>query len=382
MDDKYSVYISPPNLEIIILYTRIGIKAGNIDILNAKKGKYHISENDLREIIYLKGKADWNTIKILLKEYYGEVSSNMFHLMRQELYDSKWFLELHRLTTRIFKKDIRTGKLTPLLKIFYKLAVYGRFGLRKYIMPNLIVRKTFGVRKGIVIAIIGQDGAGKSTVSDEIKSWLSWKADVKKAYLGSGEHYHAWQKKVVDSLEESDHIVLRGIRFRAALSNLRHLAKHTYETVLKARKFADNGGVVILDRFPQIQYEGMNDGPKICMMMKKARSRIVKAYIHYYASLEKKYLKRAVKIIPDLVIKLILPVEVSLERKPEENEAIVRRKHDIVEKLVFEGSTCISIDATMPYEDEIIKIHNEIWKLLLEKQTCIIKRKEGIYDSF
>ena len=116
--------------------------------------------------------------------------------------------------------------------------------------------------------------------------------------------------------------------------------------------------------------------------MKKARSRIVKAYIHYYASLEKKYLKRAVKIIPDLVIKLILPVEVSLERKPEENEARVRRKHDIVEKLVFEGSTCISIDATMPYEDEIIKIHNEIWKLLLEKQTCIIKRKEGIYDSF
>lgn len=382
LDNRYSIFISSPELEIVILYTRVGIKADYADIFSAKMGKYHLPENDLQEIIYLKRKSNWDKIKVIVKEYYGSMSDKMFHLMKQDLYDSKWILELHWIAIKTFKKDMRTSKLTPLLKIFYKFSVYGRLGLRKYIMPNLIIRKTFGKKKGVVIAIIGQDGAGKSTISNEIKEWLSWKVDVKKAYLGSGEHYHSWQKKVINLLERSDHVVLRGIRFNAALSNLSSLARHTYKTVLKARKFADKGGVVILDRFPQIQYEGINDGPKICMMLKKTSNQVLKTYIQSYALLEEKYLKKAVKIMPDLIVKLILPVEISLKRKPEENASVVRRKHDIVEKLKFEGSTCICVDATMPYEDEIIKIHNSIWDLLLEKQTCIVKRKEGLYGSF
>ena len=39
---------------------------------------------------------------------------------------------------------------------------------------------------GCIIAFIGCDGSGKSTVSREILKWLNWKNDVEYFYMGSG----------------------------------------------------------------------------------------------------------------------------------------------------------------------------------------------------
>lgn len=368
LDDKYPIYIIEPNLELVLLYIRIGLKAEYMDIVYGRFGKYHLSEQYLLEVTYLKQRIVWKKVQKILNKYFISFSDEMFQIMTREKYDSEWLIHLHKIVTKVFSINNRVGKNIFVLKPYYKAAIYFRRKLRKFLISNLIIRKTFGTEKGVTIAFLGQDGAGKSTISDEVQSWLSWKVDAKKNYLGSGEHYHSWQKKVVEVFAKSENKILKVIRVGALLSNLKHLAIHNYKSIASAKKFADKGGVVIFDRFPQIQYIGINDGPKIRPMINKINSNIIKKYITYCADKEETYLKQAVNMSPDLVIKLILPVDVSLQRKPEEDKDIVKHKYEIIYNLDFKGSECISIDATLPYEEELVQIHNAIWNLLLHKQ--------------
>lgn len=86
------------------------------------------------------------------------------------------------------------------------------------------------------------------------------------------------------------------------------------------------------------------------------------------ANVEEKYINKILSYSPDIVIKLMLPPEESLRRKPEENYNDVKEKHDIIKTLSFNHSAVYTIDATMPYEQEIILIKNIIWDTLIRRQ--------------
>ena len=47
------------------------------------------------------------------------------------------------------------------------------------------------------------------------------------------------------------------------LSGYVSLSKNVYKTIKKANKYANKGGIAIFDRYPQIVFPGINDGPKI-----------------------------------------------------------------------------------------------------------------------
>ena len=65
---------------------------------------------------------------------------------------------------------------------------------------------------------------------------------------------------------------------------------------------------------------------------------------------------------PNIVFKLLLPPEESIKRKPQESLEAVTKKHEIVKSLEFEGSDVYEIDATMPFEEEMIMLKNIIWQ--------------------
>ncbi len=85
--------------------------------------------------------------------------------------------------------------------------------------------KSFGEKKGFSVAFIGQDGAGKSTVSDLICSWLNWKIEAKKFYLGSGDHYNSPLKKV-KTLFEGSSLIKKVIWASLNILDLSFLSKH------------------------------------------------------------------------------------------------------------------------------------------------------------
>jgi hypothetical protein len=56
--------------------------------------------------------------------------------------------------------------------------------LRPILPPK---RRKTPVGGGLSIAFIGSDGSGKSTVVREVAAWLSWRLDVRTAYMGTSQ---------------------------------------------------------------------------------------------------------------------------------------------------------------------------------------------------
>lgn len=366
-DEEFPVYIVDPNLEIIILLTRLGLKANYIKEFKALLGRYHISADTLAEIKYLKDKIDIKKTETIAQQYMGSNTQRFMYLLMDDKYDVTWFTRLRRLTKKQFKKYNRLPFLIePLYRVFYYITIYARIYIKKKHWNNPITRKT--VNEGVIIAFIGQDGAGKSTVTDEVYKWLTWKIDATKYYLGSGEHYFSWQKTLRAKMKKNS-VVYRIFGNLLTVSNLKEIAKRTNKSICLAKMYAVKGGIAILDRYPQLSFEGINDGPKIrCNSKNKKLSKIARMYISRSAAIEEKYLQKAVEIQPDLVFKMILPPEESIRRKPEESLENVQRKHEIIKQLEFNNARVITIDATQDLREELRCIHNEIWSILLERE--------------
>ncbi len=91
--------------------------------------------------------------------------------------------------------------------------------------------------------------------------------------------------------------------------------------------------------------------------------------ISWFSDIEERNIDYCIRFSPDVVIKLILSPEESIRRKPEEDFDLVRRKHDIIKSLDFPNSKVYVIDATMEFDEEIIKIKNIIWSEIREKAS-------------
>ena len=264
--------------------------------------------------------------------------------------------------------------------------------MNKLFNYRLVNKKTF-ISKGISICFLGQDGSGKSTLSINLCNWLNWKIEASRFYLGSGDHYHGILKSMlpkaanllnkakkegnrskkeetIGAQKTNNHetsTVWSIIKVLARLLNsisLRNIARRAYKEVLKAEKYKNKHGIVFLDRFPQNQFEALYDGPKIRYNYLNEGSNYL---IRVLAKQEESYIDKAQQYQPDLIFKLVLPVEESMRRKPEENEIQVTKKAEITEKLVFENSKVFVLDATQDFDKELLFIKRQIWNMLVAK---------------
>ncbi len=364
LDPQTSVYIMKPDLELITLYTRIGLKASIRQVHQAKKGTFELAQDIKKEIEYLKKRIDWKSVESHLKSIYGKSAEQFYQIIKLSEIDSKTFLQLINITTDNGREYRKHGKIISTVQKYYYAVVLKSISYAKNVRKlNIITRKIRSSKKGLLVAFIGQDGSGKSTVTDEIEKWLTWKIEAKKFYLGSGEQYHSWRKRLHNHLSVNKNIIISCLCAWLTVSDYVALSRSAFRTIKKAQKYTGKGGIAIFDRYPQIEYEGINDGPKIrSNYLPRVTNSLIKAYIVYCANREEKYLNAAVQITPEIIFKLILPPEVSIQRKPEEDYNIIIKKHEIIKNLKFNDSEVYIIDAAECYESEIIKIKGLIWQ--------------------
>ena len=280
----------------------------------------------------------------------------MMAIVKKDKIDSRAYLTLRKIAEKNFRESSR-------VRCFMRLREVAFFYYQKVLIKplSIISRKVPASEKGLMIAFLGQDGAGKTTVTQKLMKWWRWKMEVRYVYLGSGDNYSSWKKKLVKRLPT--HGPLKYLRSIIALTDTRDLTKKAYRNMRKAEKYAAKGGVVILDRYPQMAYAGICDGPKIRQkVVDNFGNGLASKILLPLANTEEKYIKKIIAIKPDLVFKLILPPEESLRRKPQERLEAVTMKHEIVKSLVFDGSDVYTIDATMPFDKEMVMIKNIIWQ--------------------
>jgi thymidylate kinase len=359
---EYGVYTMEPNLEMVTLYTRIGLKADITTLFRSRIGKYHYDKDAKREIEWLKKRVDLNRVRQLLELYYKDKAKQVLEIMGLETIEASSYRKLRKIAEETFKSNRRVHGFIRLRELYF--LVYHTL-IKKTIQKfkPLITKKIPASEKGVSIAFLGQDGAGKTTVTQKLIKWWNWKMDIRYLYFGSGENYSSWKKRLSNKLPSNR--VFKYLKAALVIIDLRDVQRHAYRSIKRAQKYIKKGGVAIYDRFPQNEYPGICDGPKIRLFLSKNMGNgLLTRLLLPFAHSEEKYINKILFYSPDVVFKLILPPEESIRRKPQENLEMVSRKHEIIKSLAFEGSDVYTIDATMPFDKEIVLLKNTIWQHL------------------
>lgn len=219
---------------------------------------------------------------------------------------------------------------------------------------------------GLLIAIVGGDGAGKTTLIDELYKWFSEKFEVKKIHMGKP----AWSMTT---------IALRGLLKIGTLLRLYPFegdiyeesfqphgypwfiravctARDRYLTYLRARRFSSNGGLILCDRYSFPDFMKM-DAPQCRSAI--ATSKKTNWFLEFLINQEEFYYRQI--NLPDLLIILKVDPEVAVQRKKDETETSVRARSTEVWELDWKRKSGVVIDANLRREEVISRVKALVW---------------------
>ncbi|HIF77283.1 MAG TPA: hypothetical protein EYQ36_06465, partial [Sulfitobacter sp.] len=263
------------------------------------------------------------------------------------------FQQICRLRRAAFK-SLEPHRWESKSRAFTRLIVK-RVLKEKMIRRALHPRKKRLVGPGRVVALIGADGAGKSTLVDTLRAKFSWKLCVTVAYLGIPK------RALVVRVLKKRHRRLRswGLhKLSRVADDLRWLwiAHYRLRTARRAHRLAERGMIVFLDRYPQPEFSTMPepmDGPRI-QKLHGGRKTVFGTHEH-----------RLYKKIPPATDTFVLkaPLDCLRSRKDDLAADKHRLKVDAVNAL---GSKLgrFDIDVTQPLENVSLEITRELWNRL------------------
>jgi thymidylate kinase len=206
-----------------------------------------------------------------------------------------------------------------------------------------------------LIAIIGTDGSGKSTVCERIVGWISRYGPAGQAHLGKqsgnigralgrlplvGAAMDRQIRRNVDGVNKRIKADMQPSLFPAlVISAFTLRRKLRFKRMLALRK---RGLIVVTDRFPQVEIPGAYDGPGFPDTARGSWL-VVRLAKHERATFEWMASYR-----PDLVLRLNVDLDTACMRKPDHSREALSRKIAVTPLLTYSGARIADIDANQP----------------------------------
>lgn len=234
---------------------------------------------------------------------------------------------------------------------------------------------------GLVIAFVGPEATGKSTLISEMKSWLGQHFTVRQIHAGKpkstfltavpnlllpalrklfpNKRSTKVENKYTAKLEKEKMPVTYPLLF-AIRSTL--LAYERRSLLIRASSQAAKGTVVLSDRYPSSGAGGI-DGPMLAHLPVAAKRYSLRRLL---TGIETS-LYHGISP-PDLIVYLNAPLEVTLSRNEArdktEPEEYVRSRHARSSNLTFEKSQVHQINTDQPFPQTVLEVKKAIWNAL------------------
>lgn len=356
--------VPAPEFELVVLVIRMALKHSTWDSVLMRHGK--LSSSERYELDDLSTEETLAKVDAVLPHLPG-LSRSLFDLCLQSLQpDCPLWMRVK--AGEQLQKALRTCARRP-----HWLDIILKFSRR---IGQPVQRRVFRhqpknrfANGGRFIAIVGGDGAGKTTVIDELHGWLSGKFEVRKLHMGKP----AWSWTTT---------IVRGILKIGTLLRLYPFEGDVYEeslqphgapwfiravctardrtlTYLQARRFSSNGGLVLCDRYPFPGFMKM-DGPQCEYAMTSSKK--ADWFLRLLSNKEKSYYQQ-IKL-PDLLIVLKADPEVAVQRKADETETSVRARSSEVWGLDWGKLSAFEVDANRSREEALSQVKALVWEHL------------------
>ncbi len=248
--------------------------------------------------------------------------------------------------------------------------VLGGANARAMHLPRPWSRRAAG--GGCLVAVLGVDGSGKSTVVRSLRGWLGTELDVMPLYFGTGEGRPSLLllpfKLLVPLIRRMFPIKPKGASHGQISDRppgpVYSLLMSTWATLVSlekrsklraAQRAVARGLIVVTDRYPQGENVQYNDGPLL------HRSRWSPDWLRRY---EARAYALAGRMPPDLVIKLDVEPETAARRETDMSPAVIAERIAAVRQLRFPGARVVSVNAEQPLAEVLRAVRREVWRTL------------------
>lgn len=363
--------VPAPEFELALLVLRMVIKHCTWDALVSRQGSLSASER--RELVDLLGRVDPGRASSTLAEHLPFLHRDLWDRCLRAIQPGAsvaFRLGAARRLHRALAGCARRGRAAD---TYLKMWRRARIFVPRRVFRRRAPAKGLGTG-GLLVAIVGGDGSGKSTVVDGLSSWLGKDFSTRTVHLGKPPR--SATSAVVKAAMQAAASVRRaptpsGRALRESLDGSdggsmtpRHSARLVWEVLTardryrayrRARRAATNGAIVICDRFPLPEVRSM-DGAVTARMADPARwGRLASSL----ARREKRSYERIA--YPDVLVVLRVEPDVVVERRRADPESMLRSRSAEVWSMDWRRTPAVVIDGSLPKDEVLSAVKAAIW---------------------
>ena len=361
--------IPAPEFELVVFVIRMVLKHSTWDAILMRHGRLLASER--RELEFLLTPMTLEKSYAILEKKFPFIDRGLFEACVQALQPGCSFWKRIRAGQQLqnkLKACARRPQLADLCLKFWRRVeqpIVYRLHLRR-------PRKHFA-NGGLLVAIIGGDGSGKTTVVNELHRKFSEEFDVIKVHMGKPSW--SWVSILIRGILKVGRsmglypFIKEGTELSIDTNSpvfpgypwlIREVctARDRYLDYRRARRFATNGGLVICDRFPLPQIKIM-DGYQVERVTGEIKpNRLIKLL----AALEDRYYRQILP--PDVLVVLRVDPAICVQRKTDETSDSVRSRSEEIWNIDWCETRAHVIDASASKSQVVSEVLDLVWSHL------------------
>ena len=230
-----------------------------------------------------------------------------------------------------------------------------------------------------IIAIVGCDGSGKSTVSEEIIAFANTYGPTSGVHVGKqagtvGRNLKQLPligclierlifskarkvKKLHKENKRNPGLVISLVLYAFVIRRVRR-----FKRMLRLRR---QGRIVVTDRYPQLEVLRAIDSTDL------STTESGSPFVLWLARKELRHYEWMTSYRPDLVLRLSVDHATACARKPDHGPISLAKKIKVLPQLKFNGAPIVDIDGTQPLPEVLDQARNAVAGLLAEDRDTV-----------